>query len=91
LSSNSLVTAEHDRGSDDGFATRIGNFSPDRDVLGEGFRPGNHQQPCKEKAANGVEDFHKIEVIRIDGVDFLRLVLPVFAKLVIFAVGIADK
>jgi hypothetical protein len=64
LRTNSLVTAEHDRGSDDRLATRICDFSLDRDVLGEGFRPGNDQQPREEKAANGVEDFHKSEVIR---------------------------
>ena len=64
LRTNSLVTAEHDRGSNDGFATRISDFSLDRDVLGERCRSGNDQQPCEEKAANGVEDFHKSEVIR---------------------------
>ena len=58
LSSNSLVTAEHHRGTNDRLATRICDFSLDRGVLGEGFRPGNDQQPCEEKAANGVEDFH---------------------------------
>ena len=70
LRSNSLVTAEHDRGSDDGFATRVCHFSLDRDVLGGDGRPGNGQQPCEEKAAKGVEDFHKEKLLEVGVVIF---------------------